>query len=56
MNQRVAIGASLALAMLAASIMAASPLQSGPQPGAKLSAFEPLHVNGPTAGQHVCLV
>ena len=36
---------------------AAEPLQSGPQAGQKIPGpFRPLHITGPDAGDHVCLV
>jgi hypothetical protein len=57
MNYRLAVGASLALALLAGGVMAEASLKSGPQVGSKVVVpFNPLHVNGPTAGGKQCLV
>jgi hypothetical protein len=57
MNYRLAWGASLALALLAGSVNAENSLKSGPQVGSKVVVpFNPLHVNGPTAGSKQCLV
>ena len=57
MKHRIAVGASLAVMLLAGSVIAADALKSGPQVGDKVQVpFNPLHVNGATAGQKVCLV
>ena len=55
MRYRIAVGACVAVALLAGSVSSA-PLKSGPQPGDKLTPFEPLNVNGPDAGEKRCLV
>jgi hypothetical protein len=52
-----AIGASLALALLAGGVLAAEGLKSGPQVGESLPGpFHPLNVTGSGAGQKVCQV
>jgi len=57
MKHRIAVGSSLALALLVSGALAAEGLKSGPPVGSsKIPAFNPLHVNGPTAGQKLCLV
>ena len=55
---RTVVGASLAVALLVGSAIAADVLTSGPQLGgnATPSPFNPLHANGPDAGKKVCLV
>jgi hypothetical protein len=54
--KRSAIGTSLAITLLVSGVMAGGAIKSGPQVGDKLAPFNPLHVNGETAGQKVCLV
>jgi hypothetical protein len=56
MNRRIALGASLAAALLAGSALAAGGLKSGPQPGDHLTPFSPLNVTGEDAGDKVCQV
>ncbi len=56
MKNRIAVGASLAVALLVGSVMAAEGLKSGPQPGDKCEVFPPLNVTGPLAGKKACLV
>jgi hypothetical protein len=57
MNHRIAVGASLAVALLVSSVLAADSLQSGPQVGQKIpGAFHPLNLNGPQAGTKACQV
>jgi hypothetical protein len=57
MRTRIAVGALSALALLVGGVMAAEALKSGPQVGSsKITPFNPLHVNGPTAGEKLCLV
>ncbi len=57
MRNGIAVGASLALALLVGGAMADGTLKSGPQVGSKVIVpFNPLHVNGPTAGGKQCLV
>ena len=56
MKNRLAVGASLAVALLTSCVIAGDSLKSGPQPGASCTPFEPLHVTGPTAGTKSCLV
>jgi hypothetical protein len=55
--KRLAIGASLAITLLACGVVVADAVKSGPQAGEKVGIpFNPLHVNGSTAGQKICLV
>jgi hypothetical protein len=61
MIQRIAVGSSLALMLLAGGLSAADDLKSGPQPGDKFpGAFHPLNVtNADTpsaAGKKNCFV
>jgi hypothetical protein len=56
MNRRIAVGASLALALLVGSVLAADAPKSGPQPGDGMGVFDPLSVTGPFAGERQCLV
>ncbi len=57
MNVRYALGASLAVALLASSVVAAEGLKSGPQPGKAIPGpFHPLNVTGSGAGKKVCQV
>jgi hypothetical protein len=56
MRKPIALGASLALALLAGSALAAGSVKSGPQPGDGLTPFDPLHCNGPQTGTRACLV
>ena len=56
MHRRIAMGASLALALLVGSAGAADAVKSGPQPGDPTGAFDPLNVTGKFAGQSQCLV
>jgi len=52
-----AVGATLAIAVLACTAFAADGLKSGPQAGADCSTpFEPKNVTGPFAGTARCLV
>ena len=47
----------LAAALLGCSAVTAKDLESGPQVGSKITKpFDPLHVNGPSAGTKACLV
>jgi hypothetical protein len=56
MKNGIVAGASLAVALLVGCVMAAE-LKSGPQPGSSnIPPFNPLHCNGPTEGQKLCLV
>ena len=49
--------AAASLVVCAAALAAAEPLVSGPQVGHKIPGpFLPLHITGPNAGDHVCLV
>jgi hypothetical protein len=52
----MAMGATLALTLLAGGAMAEEALKSGPQPGKSLTPFNPLHVTGKGAGGKQCLV
>jgi hypothetical protein len=57
MNVRSILGASLAVALLAGSVVAAESLQSGPQAGKPVPGpFHPLNITGSDAGQKACLV
>ncbi len=57
MKHRIAVGGSLALVLLAGSVIAAEALKSGPQVGDKITVpFQPLNINGPNAGEKVCQV
>jgi hypothetical protein len=57
MKARIAVGASLTLALLVGSVIAAEALKSGPQVGSsKIPAFNPLHCSGPGVGGKQCLV
>ncbi len=58
MRNRVTLGASLAVALLACSALtAAGDLKSGPQKGSKkIPAFNPLNVTGSAAGSKRCQV
>jgi len=56
MRYRIAVGAALAAVLLASTAPGATPLKSGPQPGDKLTPFDPLNVNGTDAGEKRCLV
>ena len=55
MRVRVGIGMACAGVMIVTAAFAAD-LKSGPQPGAKISAFHPLNVTGDDAGNKRCLV
>lgn len=56
MNRRIAVGVSMAAALLVGSALAADALKSGPQVGDSLSPFEPLNCTGRFADQKRCLV
>lgn len=56
MKHRLAVGAPLAALLLVGGVLAAGSVESGPQPGARVSAFHPLNVTGGSAGQKNCLV
>ena len=57
MKGRIAVGASVALALLVGSVLAADAFKSGPQVGSKVPGpFNPLNVTGASAGQKVCQV
>jgi hypothetical protein len=56
MRSRIAVGASLALALLAGGLLAAEALKSGPQVGDSVNSFEPLNVTGEYAGEKKCQV
>jgi len=58
MRNRIALGASLAVALLTCSAMAAEDgLKSGPPVGSKkISPFNPLNVTGRQAGTRACQV
>ncbi len=56
MKSRITAGASLTVALLVGSLIAADAPQSGPKKGQNLSPFHPLNVTGNFAGQKQCLV
>lgn len=57
MKRRIILGASLAVALLAGSVLAADPVKSGPPVGSsKIPPFNPLHCNGSGEGGKACLV
>lgn len=58
MKHPMMMGSALALAAMICAVSAAADLKSGPQVGPtnKITPFNPLHVNGPDAGNKVCLV
>jgi hypothetical protein len=57
MKYSTAMGSFVAAALLAGSAFAAEELKSGPQVGKSIpGVFNPLHANGPDAGQKLCLV
>jgi hypothetical protein len=56
MRDRIAMGVSLALALLVGSVLAADVLKSGPQPGDGMTPFNPYNVTGDFAGAERCLV
>jgi hypothetical protein len=53
MKSRIAVGASLAVALL---LGAAEALKSGPQVGDDVTSFEPYNVTGEYAGDKKCQV
>jgi len=57
MTHRIAMGASLAVALLVGVALAADALESGPKVGNKIPGpFNPLNVTGEDAGEKRCLV
>jgi hypothetical protein len=57
MTHRIAMGASLAVALLVGAALAADALESGPKVGNKIPGpFNPLNVTGEDAGEKRCLV
>lgn len=57
MKNRIVTGATLAAFALLAGSLSADDLKSGLETGSKkISAFHPLHANGPAEGKRVCLV
>jgi len=56
MRSRIAVGASLALALLVGAAVAAEALKSGPQVGDDVTSFEPYNVTGEYAGDKKCQV
>ena len=57
MNRLKIAGVLSAAALLVGTLAAGDALKSGPQPGSKkITPFNPLHANGPTEGQKLCLV
>jgi hypothetical protein len=57
MKHRIAVSTSLALVLLAGSLVAAEALKSGPQPGQNVPGpFNPLNVTGKNAGTKTCQV
>ena len=57
MRTSIAVGSTLAIALLVGGVMAEEGIKSGPQPGANFGTpWEPKHVTGPNAGTARCLV
>ena len=56
MRNRIAVGMSLTIMLLAGSLLAADALKSGPQVGQGCSPFNPENITGPFAGTKQCLV
>lgn len=57
MKHRFAVGGTLALVLLAGSLVAEETLKSGPQPGDRVPGpFNPLNVTGDNAGEKTCQV
>jgi hypothetical protein len=57
MSNRIAVRASLAVMLLAGSVIAAEGLKSGPQAGERIPGpFNPLNVTGRAAGTKACQV
>jgi hypothetical protein len=58
MRRSLKVGAMLLTALVVSGVVADDALKSGPQVGknATPNPFNPLHANGPDAGQKVCLV
>ena len=57
MKPYTTLGASLAVALLAGSAIAAGALRSGPQTGEMIPGpFDPLNVTGSAAGRKACQV
>jgi hypothetical protein len=56
MKYRIAIGATLTVALLACGVTVGETVQSGPAKGQNLAPFHPLNVTGQAAGQKLCLV
>jgi hypothetical protein len=56
MRDRIAMGASLAVALLVGCAMAADALKSGPQVGDSMFPFDPYNCTGDFAGEEKCLV
>jgi hypothetical protein len=54
--KRFAVGASVAIMLLAGGLIAADPVKSGPQVGESVGAFNPTNVTGKFAGTKQCLV
>jgi hypothetical protein len=56
MTHRIAVGGSLAIMLLAGSLLAAETLKSGPQVGQTPVPFNPDNITGQFAGTKQCLV
>ena len=56
MTHRIAVGTSLAIMLLAGSVLAADALKSGPQIGQTPVPFNPENITGQFAGTKQCLV
>jgi hypothetical protein len=56
MTHRIAVGMSLAVMLLAGSVLAADALKSGPQVGQTPTPFNPENITGAFAGTKQCLV
>jgi hypothetical protein len=57
MRTSVAVGSTLAIALLVGGVIAGEGIKSGVQPGESFATpWEPKHVTGPNAGTARCLV
>jgi hypothetical protein len=57
MTHRIAVGASLAVALVVSAALAKETVKSGPQVGSsRIIPFNPLHATGPDEGKKLCLV
>jgi hypothetical protein len=57
MRTSIAVGSTLAIALLVGGVIAGEGIKSGVQPGENFGTpWEPKHVTGPAAGTAKCLV